>query len=116
MLLALTLAKILIIKHMLLVNQKRNEFVVGFSGVRKLNITIREEVRKNILDLVDKTATKVVLNLQGIVFIDSAGFELLLEIEREAKLRGVDFQLMNVSEEVQEVIELVKLEDVFDIV
>jgi len=101
---------------MLSINQNKNEYIVGFRGTRKLNIEIKEDVEARILSLLEQPVTKLVLNMQDIVFIDSAGFELLMEIEQRADLREVVFQLMNVSDEVHEIFDLLKMEKVFEIV
>lgn len=103
-------------KIMLSIDQNRNEYIVGFRGVRKLNIEIKAEVEMQILNILDQPISKLVLNLQGIVFIDSAGFELLMEIEQKADLKDVKLQLMNVSDEAHEIFDLLKMEKVFEIV
>ncbi len=101
---------------MLSISQNKNEYIIGFRGVRKLNIAIKEEVERQILAILEQPIDRLVLNLQGIIFIDSAGFELLMEIEQKADLRDVAFQLMNVSEEAHEIFDLLKMEKVFEIV
>ena len=53
----------------------------------------------------------VVFNLEGVRFIDSAGFGTLLHALEIAKARSSVFKICNVSDEVMELIELTELTD-----
>jgi anti-sigma B factor antagonist len=56
----------------------------------------------------------VCLNLAGLSFIDSSGLQALIVLRNEARGRGVPFTLIEVPPNVQRVIDLTGLADVFD--
>ena len=101
---------------MININQVENEFHISFSNIPKLNIINSKEIEAQLIDLTKKEGSGVVLNLAELKFIDSAGFETLLNVYRSAKLNNGSFKLMNVSNEAIELLKLVELDKVFEIV
>jgi anti-sigma B factor antagonist len=97
------------------INQVNGEYHVSFPNVPKLNIINSSEIESQLIDLTKKEGTGLVLNLSEIKFIDSAGFESLLNIYRSAKLNNTSFKLMNVSNEAFELLKLVELDKVFEL-
>ena len=58
---------------------------------------------------------KVILDLSGVNFIDSAGLGALLSVMRSLGERGGDFRMCSVSKPVHVLFELVRLHKVLDI-
>ncbi|HZM70415.1 MAG TPA: STAS domain-containing protein [Candidatus Cryosericum sp.] len=73
------------------------------------------ELRKAVQDQLDKGNTSVVLNLQGIEYIDSAGLGELVACKKRATAKGGDVKLVMPSESVYKVLSIVSLHLVFEI-
>ncbi|MBI2149410.1 MAG: STAS domain-containing protein [Acidobacteria bacterium] len=58
---------------------------------------------------------QVVLNMQGISYVDSAGIGLLLSVYATIRNQGGDLKLVNVSPRVKELLRITNLLRVFDI-
>lgn len=57
----------------------------------------------------------VVLDLARVSAIDASGLGLMLELRQQAQLRGMRFKLMNVTKLVNQVLEVTRLDSVFEI-
>lgn len=98
---------------MVTVNQIENKYLVSFYNVSKLNILNSKEIESQILPLVCKKDSSLILNFSGIKFIDSSGFEVLMNIYKESRLYESDVDFINLSDELMELIKLVELDQVF---
>ena len=68
-------------------------------------------------DAVDSQSnvSAVVLDLGRVSTIDAAGLGVLLELRERTQLRGIDFKLMNMTKLVSRVLEITRLNSVFEI-
>ncbi len=98
---------------MVTVNQIENKYLVSFYNVSKLNVLNSKEIESQILPLVCKKDSNLILNFSGIKFIDSSGFEVLMNIYKESRLYESDVDFINLSDELMELIKLVELDQVF---
>lgn len=99
---------------MLKVEKIRNVLVVSFSQENKLNVTVSQKIKLEITKLVTPH-TKLVMNLEGINYIDSTGFGMMLSILRTCKNNNSQLKFCNIAPEVMELIKLLQLQTVFDI-
>jgi anti-sigma B factor antagonist len=60
-------------------------------------------------------ASAVVLNLTQVDLIDAAGLGALLELREWTQSKRIEFRLMNVTRLVQDVLEITRLDSVFEI-
>jgi len=97
------------------INQIDGEYHVSFNNIPKLNIINSKDIESQLIGLTKNEGSGLVLNLAEIKFIDSAGFESLLNIYRSAKMNNSSFRLMNVSSEAYELLKLVELDKVFEL-
>lgn len=98
---------------MLNVSKIDNNYVVSFNDeVSRLNTLISSEVEQVLSDLISNPNSILILDLEGINFIDSTGFNTLKSLINSAKENNTKFQLKNINDEVMELIELVDLSDV----
>lgn len=100
---------------MININMVNGEYHVSFQNVPKLNIINSKDIESQLIDLTRKEGSGLVLNLSEVKFIDSSGFESLLNIYRSAKLNNTSFKLRNVSNEAFELLKLVELDKVFEL-
>ena len=57
----------------------------------------------------------VVLDMNQVIGIDAAGLGMLLELREWSVVRGIEFRLMNLTECVEQVLEVTRLNSVFKI-
>ncbi len=89
--------------------------ILSFDNVSKLNILIAQSLKEEVAQYLTNANTKLILNLEGIEYVDSSGFGALLSILRNAKNNDSQFKLCNMSSEVMELVKLLQLHNVFDI-
>ena len=58
----------------------------------------------------------LLLDLSGVSTIDASGLGLMLDLRRQTQSRGIRFKLMNVTGAVGRVLEVTRLDSVFEIV
>ncbi len=100
---------------MLKTEKINNIDVVTFEGVKKLNALITEEVKEELTQFFEKPNTKLILNLEGINYVDSSGFGVFLSIMKTANNNYGFFKLCNISPEVMELFKLLQLHNIFEI-
>jgi len=57
----------------------------------------------------------IVLNLASVTAIDAHGLGVLLELRQHAESKGIEFRLMNVTQLVRRVLEITRLNSVFEV-
>ncbi len=85
--------------------------VISFKKFKKLNVLNREIIKDELNNSLINNYKTIILDLDGVNFIDSSVFRLLVEYERLSKIEGKKFYLNNVSQEVDELIHLLHLEN-----
>lgn len=89
--------------------------ILSFENVSKLNILVAQSLKEEIAQYLNKPGKKLILNLDGIEYIDSSGFGALLSILRNAKNNDSTFKICNISPDVMELVKLLQLHNVFEI-
>jgi len=89
--------------------------ILSFENVSKLNILIAQSLKEEIAQYLSKSGKNIVLDLQGIDYIDSSGFGALLSILRNAKNNNSTFKICSISPDVMELVKLLQLHNVFEI-
>ncbi len=100
---------------MLQTQQIDNNLFFSITNRKRLNVLIASEVKSIIGKAISKNNTNIIFDLTGIEFIDSASFTMLIDLNTEIVNRGNQFYIANVSEEVKELINLLKLQTKFKI-
>lgn len=99
---------------MLKVDKIGNVMVVSFNLDSKINVTVSQKIKVEVTKLITPHS-KLVMNLEGINYIDSTGFGMLLSILRTCKNNQSLLKICNISPEVMELVKLLQLQTVFDI-
>ncbi|HUD72796.1 MAG TPA: STAS domain-containing protein [Dongiaceae bacterium] len=73
------------------------------------------ELRKAVQEQIDAGNTNIILNMQGIDYIDSAGLGELVACKKRASAKGGNVKLVMPSESVYKVLSIVSLHLVFEI-
>ncbi|MEZ5070153.1 MAG: STAS domain-containing protein [Bacteroidales bacterium] len=90
-----------------------NHYKVGFLPDETKNEAFSGPVREQLLELVGDRDARVILDLDALTYIDTAGFGVLREISARARHAGSQFKLCNIRDEVREMILLMELEGEF---
>ncbi|HEY1468638.1 MAG TPA: STAS domain-containing protein [Candidatus Acidoferrum sp.] len=88
--------------------------VVALDG----RIVLGEEsnaLREKIKSMVAEGKKKIVLNMDGVTFIDSAGLGTLVAAHHSAKAQGASLRLCHLGTKFQEVLQITKLMTIFDV-
>ena len=72
-------------------------------------------LREKIKSLVADGKKKIVLNMDNITFIDSAGLGTLVAAHHSAKAQGAGLKLCHLGTKFQEVLQITKLMTIFDV-
>jgi anti-sigma B factor antagonist len=72
-----------------------------------------DALRNALLSELDATA--VVLDLGRVSIIDAGGLGVMLELREQLESQGIEFRLRNVTKRVRQVIEITRLDSVFEI-
>jgi len=72
--------------------------------------SLRDAVRSQ------SNVSAIVLDLSRVTAIDARGLGVMLELQRQTALEGIHFKLMNVNEFTRRVLEVTRLDSVFEIV
>jgi len=100
---------------MIEVNEKNGIVIAHFPDQDRLNALITEPIKETLLAYYDKPNTKMVINLEGIKFIDSSGFSVFLSLMKAANNNYGELKICNISEDVKSLFEVLQLHNVFEI-
>jgi anti-sigma B factor antagonist len=95
--------------------QTGNVTIVDISG----RIELGQEsaaLRDMVSDLLSKGHTQILLNLGEVHYIDSAGLGALVSSFSSARRQGGELKLLNLTNKVNDVMQITKLYTVFDVV
>ncbi|TFH26939.1 MAG: anti-sigma factor antagonist [Bacteroidia bacterium] len=96
---------------MLKIVKEGSECRVELFQVNRLNTLFSELVKEQLKELVEEPGISVIFNLEGIRFIDTSGFGVLLAVTDHARLCGSEFKLCNLTDDVKELMVLLELEE-----
>jgi anti-sigma B factor antagonist len=74
-----------------------------------------ETLRNAVRELVGKDKKKIILNLAGVDYIDSSGVGELVASFTAVRNSGGELKLLNLTQKVQDVLNVTKLYTVFDV-
>lgn len=100
---------------MIKVEDKNGILVALFSDEDRFNALITEPVKEKLLPYFSKPNTRLVLNLEGIKFIDSSGFSVFLSLMKAANNNYGQLKICNVHPEVKELFKVLQLHNVFEL-
>lgn len=87
--------------------------IIKLSG--RLVMADAPDVRQKLLGIIDEDHNHVILDLSGVDFMDSIGLSVLISVFKAARVRGGDVLLLNLTPAVRSLIELTRLQQIFEI-
>lgn len=100
---------------MIEVNEVKGVLIAKFTNQDRFNSLISDPVKETLLSYYNKPNSKLILDLEGIKFIDSSGFSVFLSVMKTANNNYGGFKICNILPEVKELFQLLQLHNVFDI-
>jgi anti-sigma B factor antagonist len=70
--------------------------------------------RSTVENLLSSGATKIVVNLERVNYVDSAGLGALIEVHRKTKAKGARLKLSNLGPNFKQALELARLLTIFE--
>jgi anti-sigma B factor antagonist len=98
---------------MLKIEKINNITVVKFNNIDRFNALITEPVKEDLKSFFNTPGTRMILNLEGIKYIDSSGFGVFLSLLKTAANNKGVFKICGISNEVMELFKLLQLHNVF---
>ncbi len=90
--------------------EKEGVLIIEVNG--EINISSSPELKRAFEKV---QATKVLINLSRVGYVDSSGLATLVELLKKVKARGGALTLTNVSDKVRSLFEITKLDKLFGI-
>lgn len=87
--------------------------IIQLSG--RLVMADAPDVRQKLLAIIDDDHNRVILDLAEVDFMDSIGLSVLISVFKAARVRGGDVLLLNLTPAVRSLIELTRLQQIFEI-
>jgi anti-sigma B factor antagonist len=98
---------------MLKTEKINNITVVRFDHIDRFNALITEPVKEDLKSFFNTPGTRLILNLEGIKYVDSSGFGVFLSILKAATNNNGTFKICGIGNEVMELFKLLQLHNVF---
>lgn len=87
--------------------------IVELSG--RLVMADAPEARQQLKTIIEAGHGKLILDLAGVSFMDSSGLSVLISAYKSIRAKGGDMVLLGLTPTVQSLIELTRLQQVFEI-
>lgn len=95
--------------------EKRDKIDIISFTVDKINALITDQVKDEIMRVLESDSSRVVINLKGVNYIDSSGFACLLSIMKTARINYCIVKFACPEPPVMEVLKTLHLHTVFEI-
>ncbi|MDA8017821.1 MAG: STAS domain-containing protein [Thermoanaerobaculia bacterium] len=79
-----------------------------------LNAASAPELRRQLEALLEKGSNRLLLDLEGVGFVDSSGLSALIGVLKAARAEGGNLALVHVQPQVRSILQLTRLDRVFD--
>jgi anti-anti-sigma factor len=99
---------------MINIEKKDKIDIISFS-VNKINALIVDEIREEILRVLDNTNSKVIIDLKGVEYVDSSGFGCFLSVMKASRNNYGVLKFANPEPGVNELFETLHLQTIFQI-
>lgn len=95
--------------------EKEGIQIARFAKISRFTLAVTEDVKAELKPILMKKHTKMILDLEGIEFIDSSGIGCIISLIKTAKNSASVIKICNLSPNVADVFELLHLQKILDI-
>ncbi len=89
---------------------------VKFDNIQKLNVLISETVKTGLQQLFERPNAKVLINMEGVHFLDSSGFAAFLSVSKAANKSSGQIIFCNICDTALDLFKVLQLHTVFNII
>jgi len=89
---------------------------VKFENIQKINVLVSESIKTELQKLFEKPNAKVLINMEGVHFLDSSGFATFLTISKAANKNNGQIIFCNVTSSAFDLFKVLQLHTVFNII
>ena len=101
---------------MLKINTVGDVTEVKFDNTQKINVLVSESVKTGLQKLFERPNAKVLINMEGIYFLDSSGFAAFLSVYKTASKNNGQIIFCNLSDSALDLFKVLQLHTVFKII
>ncbi|MFH1189362.1 MAG: STAS domain-containing protein [Candidatus Omnitrophota bacterium] len=80
-----------------------------------ININNAPELKKAFTGLIGSKPSKLIVNFSKVIYIDSSGLGVLVDLLKHVKLYGGRLKVTNLSSKIKSMFEIIKFDRIFDI-
>jgi anti-sigma B factor antagonist len=95
------------------ITQEKDVTIVEVTG--QLIVGNRQELKDNVLKLLDGGSRKYLIDFRDTAYIDSSGLGVLVSLSKKIREKGGEMRLSNLNEDLRTLFELTKLDPLFHI-
>lgn len=99
----------------MIITEKAGNIEILRLATENLNALVSEEIKNDVTELFENGTSRLIVDLDGVKYIDSSGFGALLAITRNAKNNFGVVKFCNIDPGVMKVLEMLHLHTVFNI-
>ena len=89
---------------------------VKFDNIQKLNVLVSETVKTDLQKLFERPNMKLLINMDGVRFLDSSGFASLLSVSKTAAKNDGQIIFCNLIDSAMDLFKVLQLHRVFNII
>jgi anti-anti-sigma factor len=89
--------------------------IAKFTSIQRFSLPVCEEVKETLRPMLEEKERMLILDLDGIDFMDSSGIGCIITLYKTAKRVGSRFRFCNLFPEVREIFELLNLQVLFNL-
>ena len=101
---------------MLKINSIGDVTEVKFENIQKINVLVSESIKTGLQKLFEKPNAKVLINMEGIHFLDSSGFATFLSVSKAATKNNGQIIFCNITNSALDLFKVLQLHTVFNII
>ena len=100
---------------MLTTTRKNNHIIVSFPEQDRINTLVSERVKNELKAKFTSQGITMIIDLEGIHFVDSSGFGAFLSVMKHANDNQGQLKIANISDEVMELFKMLQLHNIFEL-
>lgn len=101
---------------MLKINSIGDVTEVRFENIHKINILETDAIKSSLLKLFEKPNAKVLINMEGVHFLDSSGFATFLSVLKSAGKNNGQIIFCNLTSSALDLFKVLQLHTVFNFI
>lgn len=99
-----------------LLKESKSQYIASFApSYNKLNITNASAVKDQLIEQFNEGCKCLILDFNGLLFIDSTGFGALVSAYNHANNMYAKITLCNIPKDTMELVKITKLDQIFEI-